>query len=65
VEDDLVLPAEKIGPNELHDVVAVGNNWQGTATIFDPHKYTVITTINIVPDFQTRMGEILKDKSAR
>ena len=55
------LPAETLNPNELHDVVAVGNNWDGTATIFDPHTYTVITTVDVVPDLQARIDAIRRD----
>jgi hypothetical protein len=62
VKVSVSLPAEKLDPNALHDVVVVGNNWDGTATIFDPHTYTVITTVDIVHDLRTRMDEIGKDR---
>jgi DNA-binding beta-propeller fold protein YncE len=58
----ITLPAEQFDPNELHDVVAVGNNWDGTATIFDPHTNTVITTVDIVPDLKKRIDEIGGDR---
>lgn len=46
-------------PNDgLRDVVVVGNNWDGTADIFDPHTYALIKRINIVPDKQARLDEI-------
>jgi DNA-binding beta-propeller fold protein YncE len=62
IEEKITMPAETIEPGSLHDVVVVGNNWDGTATIFDPHEYTVITTIDIVPDLRTRIDEINKDR---
>lgn len=40
------------------DVVVVGNNWDGTADVFDPQTFKVITRINIVPDREERMAEI-------
>ena len=61
VKVDVSLPAEQLDPNVLHDVVAVGNNWDGTATIFDPHEHTVITTVDIVPDLHDRMKTISED----
>ena len=39
-------------------MVVVGNNWDGTADIFDPHTYKVLKRINIVPDHDERMAEI-------
>lgn len=42
----------------LRDVVVVGNNWDGTADIFDPHTFEPIKRINIIPDHQQRMDEI-------
>ncbi|MGJ8671136.1 MAG: YncE family protein, partial [Oceanococcus sp.] len=50
--------AESAASNELRDVVVVGNNWDGTADIFDPHTYKVIKRLNIVPDRDERMAEI-------
>ena len=61
LDQTVVMPAERIGSNELHDVVAVGNNWDGTATIFDPHTYAVITTVDVVPDLPIRMQAINRD----
>jgi DNA-binding beta-propeller fold protein YncE len=42
-----------------HDVIFVGNNWDGTATVIDEETYQPITTIDIVPDLDERMAEIL------
>jgi hypothetical protein len=40
-------------------VIFVGNNWDGTATVIDERTYQPLTEINIVPDLQQRMAEIL------
>src|SRR5262249_24506391 len=45
-------------PAELADVVVVGNNWDGTADVFDPRTFKVIKRLNIVPDRAERMKEI-------
>jgi len=42
----------------LKDIVVVGNNWDGTADIFDPHTYKLIKRINVVPDKEARLDEI-------
>lgn len=42
----------------LRDVVLVGSNWDGTAEIFDPHTFTSLKRLNIVPDREARMQEI-------
>ena len=42
----------------LRDVVVVGNNWDGTADIFDPHTYKLLKRINVVPDKAERIDEI-------
>ncbi|MDA2919254.1 serine/threonine protein kinase [Desulfobacterota bacterium AH_259_B03_O07] len=42
----------------LRDVVVVGNNWDGTADVFDPHTFKIIKRINIVPDREERLKEI-------
>ena len=40
-------------------VLYVGNNWDGTAHIVDPKKYEVLDRINIVPDLEKRLQEIV------
>jgi len=57
----VALPKDMTEPNQLHDVVVVGNNWEGTATIFDPHTFERITTVDIVPDLDVRMQKIDED----
>jgi YVTN family beta-propeller protein len=43
---------------EFRDVVVVGNNWDGTADVFDPATFKVIKRLNIVPDREERIREI-------
>jgi WD40 repeat protein len=43
---------------DLRDVVLVGNNWEGTATVFDPVKFERLMSIDIVPDWNDRIAEI-------
>lgn len=49
----------------LRDVVVVGNNWDGTATIFDPHSFKVLKQLNIVPDREERLDEIANSSLKR
>jgi YVTN family beta-propeller protein len=46
------------------DVLVVGNNWDGTADIVDPHALKVLTRLNIVPDLDERLAEITADPPA-
>ena len=39
-------------------VLTVGNNWDGTADLIDPVKFTRLMRLNIVPDKDERMAEI-------
>ena len=52
-----VIPLEQ--SDETRDVMFVGNNWEGTATIVDARTYKRIKTINMIPDKAARMAEIL------
>lgn len=48
------------GPYErLLDVMFVGNNWDGTATVVDARTHHPIRTIDTIPDRDERMAEIL------
>jgi YVTN family beta-propeller protein len=42
----------------LRDVVVVGNNWDGTADVFDPVTFQVLKRLDIVPDRAERIAEI-------
>jgi YVTN family beta-propeller protein len=41
------------------DVMFVGNNWEGTATVVDARTYRTVRTIDTIPDRDARMAEIL------
>lgn len=51
-------PARAQDGLELRDVVVAGNNWDGTATVFDPETFEVLKRIDIVPDYDERVAEI-------
>jgi DNA-binding beta-propeller fold protein YncE len=40
------------------EVLYVGNNWDGTADVIDPHAFTRVARINVIPDRNQRMAEI-------
>ncbi len=54
----LAAPAAAQDAAALRDVVVVGNNWDGTADIFDPHSFEHLKRIDIVPDRAQRIAEI-------
>jgi hypothetical protein len=46
----------------LRDVMFVGNNWAGTATVVDAHSLRVLKTgVNLVPDKHQELNDILLD----
>jgi DNA-binding beta-propeller fold protein YncE len=45
-------------PSPTRQVLTVGNNWDGTADLIDPVKFTRLERLNIVPDKDERMAEI-------
>lgn len=48
-------------PDGTRRAVFVGNNWGGTADILDPDSLRRLGTIDVVPDYDQRMQEILSD----
>ena len=50
--------AEPPAPAPTRDVMFVGNNWDGTATVVDAHSFRKLGTINTIPDKEERMAEI-------
>jgi YVTN family beta-propeller protein len=55
-------PASPAPAAGLRDAVFVGNNWDGTADVLDPHdNYRRVARINIIPDIDERMLEIAMD----
>ena len=57
----LALPASAAaGAGGTEEVIFAGNNWDGTASVLDPAQgYEEIARMNIVPDHDVRMAEIL------
>ncbi|MDP9384111.1 MAG: hypothetical protein M3P50_02560, partial [Actinomycetota bacterium] len=51
-------PASAAG---TRDVMYVGNNWDGTADIVDPVAYKRLARLNIIPDIEQRMAEIMRN----
>jgi DNA-binding beta-propeller fold protein YncE len=45
-------------------VLVVANNWDGTADLIDPRRYTRLKRLNIIPDIEQRMAEIQSDPVA-
>lgn len=43
---------------DLRDVIVVGNNWDGTVDIYDPHTFQRIKKLNAVPDKKERLEEL-------
>ena len=56
-------PAPAAGAEEtLREVMWVGNNWDGTATVIDAHTHQIVATgVNLVPDKAAELAEILAD----
>lgn len=48
----------------VRDVFVVGNNWDGTADLFDARTFEHLKKVDIVPDFAERSSEILNDKDS-
>ena len=46
-------------PPGTRPVLAVGNNWDGTADILDVPSYERLKRINVVPDYEERMAEAM------
>jgi len=70
--DDSVRPAANLssvhpetGKSVLRDVVVVGNNWDGTADVFDPTTFKVLKRFDIVPDFDERLAEVNSSRVRR
>lgn len=43
---------------DLRDVIVVGNNWDGTIDLYDPHTFEHIRKLNAVPDKAERLAEL-------
>ncbi len=60
----LAAPGAHAAAPATRDVLVVGNNWEGTADLVDPHTFERLTRLNIVPDLAQRRQEILADPVA-
>lgn len=48
-------------PGVTRPVILVGNNWEGTTDIVDPDTFERLDRIDVIPDKDERMGEIMLD----
>ena len=56
-----LVPAADAGSRKK-EVIFAGSNWEGTVEVIRPQrKYSRITQINVIPDIDERMVEILTD----
>ena len=52
------VDADTPAADGMRDIIAVGNNWDGTADLVDAHTFERIKRLNIVPDYDARKAEI-------
>ena len=55
-----LAPAASAAP-ATREVLVVGNNWDGTADVVDPRTFKRLTRLNIIPDRDERVAEIMAD----
>jgi DNA-binding beta-propeller fold protein YncE len=60
----LVPAAADAKKSPTRDVLVVSNNWEGTASLVNPHSFKVRETINVTPDAAERIAEIHADPVA-
>jgi DNA-binding beta-propeller fold protein YncE len=60
----LILAASAGAAPKTHEVLVVGNNWDGTADVVDPRTFKKLIRLNIVPDKDERIAEIMMDPAA-
>src|SRR4051794_25326608 len=57
-----VVQSADAAPTGLRDVMWVGNNWAGTASVVDSHTFKVLKRgVNLVPDKDQELAEIHAD----
>jgi DNA-binding beta-propeller fold protein YncE len=62
-----LVPAGSAGAaakKKTRPILTVANNWEGTADLVDPRRFTRLKRINIIPDVEQRMAEIQADPVA-
>ena len=57
----VAVPASALAATDTRPVLWVGNNWDGTADAIDPFTFKKLAHLNIVPDKDERMAEIMVD----
>jgi len=62
----VVVPGADAKPSPTRPALVVSNNWAGTADFVDPKRFKRLFRLNIVPDKQQRLQEIMlaPDKQA-
>lgn len=50
-------------PGKTRGVILVGNNWDGTTDIVDPETFDRLARVDVVPDREERVNEIMMDPS--
>ncbi len=49
---------------KLRSVIAISNNWDGTIDFADARSFEVLERINVIPDYDERIAEIMLDPVA-
>ena len=57
-------PSSALAAKRTRPILTVANNWEGTADLVDPRRFTKLKRINIIPDIEQRMAEIQADPVA-
>lgn len=57
----LLLPSPATAAADKRAVLVVSNNWEGTADIVDPKRFKRLQRLNIIPDKEERIAEIMAD----
>jgi YVTN family beta-propeller protein len=57
--------AAPLAYSPMRDVLFVVNNWDGTADLVDPYNFRRFARLNIIPDREERLAEIMRDPVAQ
>jgi DNA-binding beta-propeller fold protein YncE len=57
-------PSSAVAAKKTRPILTVANNWEGTADLVDPRRFTKLKRINIIPDIEQRMAEMQADPVA-
>jgi DNA-binding beta-propeller fold protein YncE len=60
----LIPAGSALAAKKTRPILTVANNWDGTADLVDPKRFTRLKRINIIPDIAERMAEIQSDPVA-